>query len=187
MKTLLTLCASCLLVMSASGTEMRTFSSADKSKTFEGVLVGYSSKTDTVQVRRKGARHTTKFKLEMLSVADQEYVRAQEEILRVAASVAIDMEAWKGEAVTQRGETVKTTTTPVAYEITVKNRSSEELKDIEVRYTIYYNKDSESGRASELTLESSFEIDTLFAKYEDTTRTDEINLEKYRRSKSGGG
>ena len=56
-----------------------------------------------------------------------------------------------------------------------------------MRYTIYYSKDSENGAASEQTLESTFEIETLFAKYEDTTKTDEIQLEKYRRSKSGGG
>lgn len=176
-----------LLVMTASSSELRTFSSADKSKTFEGVLVGYSSKTDTVEVRRKGARRTTKFKLEMLSADDQKYVRAQETALKVGSSVAIDMVAWKGEGVTQRGETVKTTTTPVAYEITVANRSKEEIKDIEVRYTIYYSKDSENGAAVERKHESSFDIETLFAKYEDTTRTDEISLEKYRRSKSGGG
>ena len=187
MKTLLTLCASCLLAMSASSMELRTFSNADKSKTFEGSLVGYNSKTDVVEVRRKGARKSSKFKLEMLSADDQKYVKEQEAALKVAASVSVDMVAWKGDGVTQSGETEKITKTPAAYEITVSNRSQDEIKDIEVRYTIYYSKDSENGAASEQTLESTFEIETLFAKYEDTTKTDEIQLEKYRRSKSGGG
>lgn len=187
MKILLSLCAWCLLAMPGFTSELRTFSSADKSKTFEGVLIAYNSKNDIVQVRRKGARKTSSFKLEMLSAEDQKYVKSQEAVLKVASAIAIDMVAWKGEAVTQRGETVKITTTPVAYEIEVANRSDDLIKDLEVRYTIYYSKDSENGAAIERTLESSFEIEQLFAKYEDITRTDEINLEKYRRSKSGGG
>lgn len=54
--------------------EERSFRSADGKKTFVGVLTGYDMATGMVSVR-KSDRRIMKFKIEMLSEEDQEYVR----------------------------------------------------------------------------------------------------------------
>jgi hypothetical protein len=56
--------------------EQRTFNSADGKKSFLAVLTKYDQKTGMVSVRKSNGR-TTKFKIELLSEKDQEYVKKQ--------------------------------------------------------------------------------------------------------------
>jgi hypothetical protein len=56
--------------------EKHTFHSADGKKTFVAVFTGYDPETGLVSVT-KSDRRTTKFKIEMLSEEDQDYVKEQ--------------------------------------------------------------------------------------------------------------
>jgi hypothetical protein len=54
--------------------EKRIFHSADGKKSFRAVLTQYDQETGMVSVRKSNGR-TTKFKIELLSEEDQDYVK----------------------------------------------------------------------------------------------------------------
>jgi cell wall-associated NlpC family hydrolase/predicted esterase len=64
--------------------DLRKFTSADGTKTFDGVLTRYDAASGTVEVKRTGLG-PLKFPLTMLSAADQDYVKEQSKPRTAAA------------------------------------------------------------------------------------------------------
>lgn len=65
-----------ILTTQAFSEDLRKFTSADGTKTFDGVLTRYDATSGTVEVKRTGLG-PLKFPLTMLSAADQAYVKEQ--------------------------------------------------------------------------------------------------------------
>ena len=76
MKTTLLLTLFLSLTTQAFSEELRKFTSADGTRTFDGVLTRYDAASGTVEVKRTGLG-PLKFPLTMLSAADQAYVKEQ--------------------------------------------------------------------------------------------------------------
>ena len=55
----------------------RTFHNATGTENFEGTLISYNPKTGLVSIRKSNGS-ITKFKIEILSKEDQDYVRASQ-------------------------------------------------------------------------------------------------------------
>lgn len=173
-------------MLPASALDKRTFKSADKSKTFEGVLTDYDAKKGTVTVRKSGGRSST-FKLSLLSSDDQEYVKENANAVAAAKAIGLDFDLYKDKALRNKTETERTTTTPAGYEIAVRNWTKKDIDNIEVNYTIFHRKDAENGPGSVAQTTGTIHISTLFKNSEDPNKTDPINLVRYSRQKSGGG
>ena len=185
-RTLIILLGCAALALPASALEKRTFKSADKSKSFEGVLTDYDSKGGTVTVRRTGGRSST-FKLTLLSTEDQTYVTENANALIAAKAINLDFDLYKEDAVKVKSETEKTTTTPAGYEIAVRNYTKQNIDDIEIKYTIFHRKDAENGVGSIAQTKGTIHISTLYKNSEDPNKTSTVNLVRYSRQKSGGG
>ena len=174
-----------LSAMAAAGFEMRVFKNAAKTKSFEGQLTAYSASKGMVQVRLKNGKKVN-FKIDLLSAEDQKYIEENKDALAVAQNVVISMKGFKEEATTKKTDTERTTTTPVGYNIDIRNNSKKEIKNVEVRYTVFYRKDAEKGKGSVARSEGTIDIETLFGNYTDSNQTQPINLVRYIRKKSGG-
>jgi len=183
--TILLGCAALVLPASASLLEVRTFKSADGSKSFKGLLLDYNAKKQMVLVR-KGIQNV-KFKLSLLSEADAEYVKENAKIVAAARAIRVDFDLYKDKPQRVRTDAERTTTTPAGYEIAVRNWTKKDIGEIEIKYTVHHRKGAENGAGSMTTTDGSIFISTLFNNTEDVNRTDPINLVRYARQKSGGG
>lgn len=186
MKMKLCLTASLFALLPLSAFEERTFYSADKSKSFVGEAVNYQSKTDTVTVRR-GNGSEIKFKVSLLSEEDQEYIRANGTALAAAGATRVELEKFENERQSSRTEITRTSVVPTGYGVTVVNGSSEVMEDVSANYTIYFRKGSENGKGRITEKTGSIDLYTIYPKKRSGGRTGTVSLERYSRSKSGGG
>lgn len=175
-----------LTALPALSLEERTFHSADKSKSFVGEATAYSAKTDTVTVQREGGKELT-FKLSLLCEDDQAYIRENSVILAAAGNVRVEMKEFEGDRQTNKTDTSRLAVTPTGFIVTVANAAEEPLEDVTADYTIYYRKGSESGDAKLHESTGSMDLYTIYPRNRFSDRTGTVNLERFTRSKSGGG
>lgn len=185
-RTLMILLGCAVLALPAAALEKRVFTSADGSQTFEGVLKDYDASAGTVKISKKGSG-VLSFKLSLLSEEDVAYVKEQGPALVAGKALRVDFDLWKDKPVTNRSDTERTVTTPVGYDIELRNWTKNDVENVEVRYTIFHRKDAENGAGSITQSTGTMHISTVFANSNETNRTDPISLVRYSRQKAGGG
>lgn len=127
------------------------------------------------------------FKLSLLSAKDIAYVKENGNALQAASSIRVDFDLWKDKPLTERTDTERTKTTPAGYTVDLRNWSKKDVKNVEVRYTIFHRKDAENGAGSIAQTKGTLDIPTLFASSGNPYKTKPVNLVRYSREKSGGG
>ena len=185
-RTLMALLGGALFALPASALERRVFTSADGSKTFEGVLTDYDAKAQTIKISKKGSG-VLSFKMALLSEEDHAYIKEEGPALAAAKAIRLDLDVYKDKPITNRSRISRTVTTPAGYEIELQNWTKNDVEDVEIRYTIFHRKDAEDGPGSIGQTKGSMFISTVFANSNDMNRTDPINLVRYSRKQSGGG
>lgn len=135
MKLLFTMGCLCFCVTTLSA-ELRNFESADGSKTFSAELIGYDSKTKMVTVILQ--RKTQNFSIDLLSEDDQKYVIETGKQLAVINNIVITIKEFSENSEKKTSERVEDRVTPSGYVISLNNRSAQDFKKLEVKYTIYY-------------------------------------------------
>ena len=135
MKLLFTIGCLCFCAARLSA-ESHNFKSADGSKSFSGELIEYDPKTKTVTVISQ--RKTMNFSIDLLGEADQKYVIEQGKLLAVFKNIEISLKDFREESVKKTSERVEDRTAPCGYVITLNNRSTQDFKNVVVKYTIYY-------------------------------------------------
>ncbi|NNC89923.1 MAG: hypothetical protein HKN82_15805 [Akkermansiaceae bacterium] len=166
--------------------EQREFHSADGTKSFKALPIGYDKKTKIVTVR-KTAGAEIRFKAEHLSEEDRKFLEENADALEASQKLNLDFDIFNGERETIRTDSERTVKTPAGYEIKILNRSKRNIDNVEVEYTIFHRKDAENGPGSIAQTSGSLDISTLFAGREDLNKTRPITLVRYSRQKSGGG
>ncbi|MGJ8726538.1 MAG: hypothetical protein ACSHYB_18480 [Roseibacillus sp.] len=184
MKRLIPLCL--LAVLPASALEERTFHSADKSKSFVGEAIGYSSKSDTVTVLRDNGSEV-KFKVSLLCEEDQTYIRENGVVLAAASATTVQLKEFEGERQSTRSDTMRSAVTPTGYTINVLNGSGEVMEDVTANYTIYYRKGTNSGKGKITEKTGSLDLYTIYPKKRSEGFSSTVSLERVSTSKSGGG
>ncbi len=174
------------LALPSQALEQRTFHSAtDSSKSFEAELTGYDPIKQIVSVTLKSGK-AQRFSLALLSEEDQKYVKDHAVILAVGRDVDISFKEVKGDVTRTKQGLVRSRSTPISYEIAVYNRSDQIIKDLEVRYSLYYCVGSSSATGPSHTpklLKGTLTYPKLFGKYNETRTTSEIVI--IRESKKG--
>lgn len=173
------------LALPCAALEEREFKSADESKTFTATLTDYNSAKKTVTVMLKNGSKKS-FSIEVLSAADQKYVKASAAELAVARAVNVTFKEVKGKTARTKAGLVKTQSTPTSYDIQVYNRSDEIIENLEVRYSFYYCVGSSSAtgpRHTPKVQKGSLVFPKLFGKYNETRQTTQIAI--IRESKKG--
>lgn len=184
MKYLFTLYLLASLPMSAL--EERTFHSADRSKSFVGEAVDYNSHSDTVTVRRANGSEV-KFKLSLLCEEDQTYVRTNGVVLAASGATRVELEQYKDERQSSRTENTRSSVVPTGFHVIVTNESSELMEDVSAKYTLYYRKGTESGKAPISEKSGTLDLYNIYPKMRSAGMTGTVSLERYSRTKAGGG
>jgi hypothetical protein len=136
LRTLSTIACLCFSITLLSA-EIHTFKSADGSKSFSGELNRYdpATKTVTVLVERK----TQTFQIDLLSEEDQTYVIEQGKQLAITKDIDITLKAYTEKSEKKTSERIEDRVYPRGYVITIKNRSKEDFKNLELSYTMHYS------------------------------------------------
>lgn len=185
LKRLPILCGVMALAFSASGVqalEEREFFNADKTKSFKGTVVGFDAEKKKVTIRtsKGGLSHA---KLSAFSEADQKYILDNVNVL--AANKALE---FSFKEVTGGG--TKKTGFDTGYDIRLYNRGTTEIKDIELKYTIYYRVGSVQKGVKTVAKEQSgdLSLDSLYGTLRYTLSTSKVKLvREIVKGKAGGG
>jgi hypothetical protein len=78
------------------------------------------------------------FSIDLLSEADQKYVIEQGKLLAVFKNIEISLKEFREESEKKTSERIEYRVAPCGYVITLNNRSAQDFKKLEVKYTIYY-------------------------------------------------
>ncbi len=122
------------------GKGVRSFKSADGGKSFKGTLVDYNEKHGTVMVRRVGGKEL-RLKLSALHQNCQDYCKKRGPIVVLGHSISVVAKKYSGKAKKETKGAASTVRTPSGYDLTLRNRSKVDFKDLEVEYTVIYKKD----------------------------------------------
>ena len=162
----------CLTVVVSAGPEWRMFTSREGGKTFEGKLVSYKEKGDSVTVKRKGSSRPMSFKLSVLSDADREYVMEQAPALIAAGAVRLSFDKKQ-----EKLDDDKARRYTGCYNITVENTSPSDLADVVIDYVVIYQKGSlAKGKTLEVE-QGSKTFSTLIGNMDDLVTTNGISLQ----------
>lgn len=132
--------AAVVAVATACAGDLRTFTSADGSKTFEGELLAYSDEAEKVKVRMKDGRQAT-LPLSALSEKDTKWIRETGvRVLRVAPlEITIKAEKTEGEEIIDRGaggsRTIRSRNE--GYTVNVANPTKNEIGALDADYVFY--------------------------------------------------
>ena len=115
----------------------RTFTSADGSKSFQAELLDYTKGKDseTALVRQKSGK-TVRFKLDLLSQEDQDYIRAEAPALKAAKAVQISVSMNQDKTSDKVANNWQNTQYTHSYDIRLQNTRSDYLENITLDYTI---------------------------------------------------
>jgi len=184
LKRLLVFAVCLAFVPLAGAIEKRVFHNADRTKSFTGVPIGYDAKTGVVTVR-KVAGQTIRFKLDLLCEEDRKFIKENATALMAANGIRIDFDLFKGKVETSKKGKERTTIYPAGYEITIENKTKEDIPNVELQYVIFHRKGAENGAGSIVQSTGSFTFDPLFANYTRSERTEPVQLIRYMRQATG--
>lgn len=125
------------LAIPSMALEEREFRSADKSKSFHGLLTGYDADKKIVTVRLNSGREK-RFNIDVLAKEDQQYVADNLDTLAVIKSINVSFKEIKEKSTRTKEGLITTSTVPTYYDITVYNRSTTPIEELELRYSYYY-------------------------------------------------
>jgi len=185
LKRLPILCGVMALAFTASSVqalEEREFHNADKSKSFKGTVIGYDAQKKKVTIRssRGGVSHV---KLSAFCEEDQKYILDNANALAASKSLEFSFKE-----VTGGGS--KKTGFDTGYDISLYNRGTSEIKDIEFKYTIYYRVGSVKKGVKTVAKEHSgdLSLDSLYGTLRYTLSTSKVKLvREIVKGKAGGG
>ncbi|BCX49283.1 hypothetical protein HAHE_31910 [Haloferula helveola] len=155
--------------------QKRRFESADGKKSFVGILTGYNPETKIVSV--KIDRRTQKFKIDVLSEADQKFVIENGERLAMADSIDVELDDYTDKYTKKTEKRIKDRIYPSGYEIKISNRAKRDYDNVTLEYTVYYGVQGYLEPERE-TKEASGTIDvkTLTQLGRVTFRTDPVSI-----------
>lgn len=185
----LTILALCAFALPAAALEKREFKNADGSKSFTAELIDYNAKKKRVTVRKKNGRKST-FPISLLSEEDKQYVIKNADVIRVARAVKVKFTEVKGKVTRDRGDLIRSRTTPTGYQITVSNSSNKKIENLEIHYSYYYCVGSSRPGGPKHTPKVEKGVLTypkLFGKYSETRESTMIDLIQENKKPEGGG
>lgn len=190
MKLLPILLVVCLPITSLFG-EMRTYHSKDGKKTFRGELIGYDASSKKVKMRMSRGK-VIEFASSVLSEEDQEYVSAQGPVIKAQKSLSVE---------TKHASKRTAKNKPAQgqwhfekydhnYTITLENSRDNNLKDVEVEYEFYIERNRREYQGKIEKISGSTTIDLVVANAKESITTKSANLESWSDNPvmpSGGG
>jgi len=117
--------------------EQHKFFNNDNSQSFYAELTGYDAAKQVVTVKLENGKKS-KFKLSLLSEGDQKYVIHNQVTLVAVKRLEVSFKEVKGKKTRTKEGLIRTSVTPISYNVTVYNRSKTPIKDVKLNYHYYY-------------------------------------------------
>ena len=159
--------------------EWRDFENADKTKSFQGRLVGYDPLAKKVTVQKKSTLRPVTFRIDLLSKEHRIFVESR----------AVELEAAGGlrmmfyENVTKTGSartgSTKTSTYNGGYKIEIRNYLRRPIQDVSVDFLVIYRKDSTNGNGVRSFKRGSRDLTALVPNYDENISIEGIPLTSY--------
>ena len=159
--------------------EWRDFENADKTKSFQGRLVGYDPLAKKVTVQKKSTLRPVTFRIDLLSKEHRIFVESR----------AVELEAAGGlrmmfyENVTKTGSartgSTKTSTYNGGYKIEIRNYLRRPIQDVSVDFLVIYRKDSTNGNGVRSFKRCSRDLTALVPNYDENISIEGIPLTSY--------
>ena len=159
--------------------EWRDFENADKTKSFQGRLVGYDPLAKKVTVQKKSTLRPVTFRIDLLSKEHRIFVESR----------AVELEAAGGlrmmfyENVTKTGSartgSTKTSTYNGGYKIEIRNYLRRPIQNVSVDFLVIYRKDSTNGNGVRSIKRGSRDLTALVPNYDENISIEGIPLTSY--------
>lgn len=167
----------CLPITSVFG-EMRTYTSKDGQKTFRGDIVDYDAETKKVKMRMARGK-MMEFPIAILSKEDQKFVIDQAPVILAHKSLSVETKhysklAGKNKPAQGQWHWVKYEHN---YIITIENSRNEMLKDVEVEYTFFVERNRREYQNKIEKISGTGTIDLVLPNGTETITTKSANLE----------
>lgn len=184
MKPILSISAAVLLLAAgvASAKEVREFSKADGTAAFQAALVDVQIKGDkyVAMLERADTKKVVAVPAEMLSEADQTYIKEQASVLALAKGLQVHIAPAKGKGETSTPTGRRVTTSEEAFSIRIRNGSPVPAEGVTAKYQVVWRKDvrvdANSSKKEEQRETGSLDLEGLASKKEFTGKTQGVTL-----------
>ena len=180
MKFLFPIILAPLFAALAGGAEMRSFTSADGSKTLKAKVLDVSAAKQTARILRSDGKSMT-IPLKALSNNDQAYLKEWYQSSMAGRRLAIrisDEEVKTGESKANNG---RVTAYDSRFKLNVRNNGNSAFENIEVKYCIFYTIDGVDGaKNQDLVSNGQANISSIAPRTDQDITTSTVKLTKVR-------
>ncbi len=177
-------------ISSGFAEEYHDFTSADGSKTFRGALMGYDADSQAVQVRHHRGR-IMRFKISILSDADQEFVKSKAPLLAAAKGLRIDPDMNRKKAGSKKSGGWICEKTTCDYDVSIDNTRANDLGMVEFEYAIFIERNRRDAKSVNEMVTGSYSVSSFIGNGNEFFTTSPITLESWSDNppipKGGGG
>lgn len=169
--------------------DLYSFTSADGTKSFKGVLLGYNQDKKTVKVRHQRGKIMT-FKISHLAEKDHEYIKERAPILAAADGLSIDTDMNRkkvsegpvGQWICEK--------TDYSYDVSAVNRLGADLGEVTFDYSIFVERDRRDAEKRNEVITGSHDVSAFLGNGNESFTTSTVTLENWSDNPpipSGGG
>ncbi|HBM77740.1 MAG TPA: hypothetical protein DD438_06480 [Verrucomicrobiales bacterium] len=159
--------------------EWRSFENADKTKSFQGRLVGYNPLTKKVTVQRQSTLRPVTFQIDLLSEEHRTFVESRAVELEAAGGLRMMFYENVHKVGSTRSGSTKTSSYDGGYKIEIRNYLRRAIQDVSVDYLIVYRKDSTKGNGTRSIKRGSRNLTALIPNYDENIIINGIPLTSY--------
>tara|TARA_B100001093_G_scaffold5165_3_gene5256 strand:+ start:3248 stop:3823 length:576 start_codon:yes stop_codon:yes gene_type:complete len=159
--------------------EWRSFENADKTKSFQGRLVGYNPLTKKVTVQRQSTLRPVTFQIDLLSEEHRTFVESRAVELEAAGGLRMMFYENVHKVGSTRSGSTKTSSYDGGYKIEIRNYLRRAIQDVSVDYLIVYRKDSTKGNGTRSIKRGSRNLTALIPNYDENIVINGIPLTSY--------
>ena len=173
----------CLLLALAcpalADVEWRSFENADKTKSFQGRLVGYDPARKKVTVQKKSTLRPVTFSVALLSEEHRKFVEKRAVELEAAGGLRMMFYQTIEKTGSNRSGDTRTSSYNGGYKIEIRNFLRRAIQDVSVDYIVIYRKDSTKGNGTRSVKRGSRDLTALVPNYDENIVIDGIPLTSY--------
>ena len=159
--------------------EWRSFENADKTKSFQGRLVGYDPAREKVTVQKKSTLRPVTFSVALLSEEHRKFVEKRAVELEAAGGLRMMFYQTIEKTGSNRSGDTRTSSYNGGYKIEIRNFLRRAIQDVSVDYIVIYRKDSTKGNGTRSVKRGSRDLTALVPNYDENIVIDGIPLTSY--------
>ena len=159
--------------------EWRSFENADKTRSFQGRLVGYDPARKKVTVQKKSTLRPVTFSVALLSEEHRKFVEKRAVELEAAGGLRMMFYQTIEKTGSNRSGDTRTSSYNGGYKIEIRNFLRRAIQDVSVDYIVIYRKDSTKGNGTRSVKRGSRDLTALVPNYDENIVIDGIPLTSY--------